>query len=249
MNEIMNEKIRLQKLISMVGFCSRRRAEELISQGRVLLNKNVAKLGDKADQNDEIKIDGKLINLTKPNFLYYLLNKPKQTISTVKDPLKRTTVVDLIDTNEKIVPVGRLDYNTTGVLLLTNDNELVNKLTHPKYEIERTYRVRIDEPLTLKEFKEINKPVLVNGKYSNQIVDQVDTKSYLVTLHVGSYHHVKELFKVFNRKVLGLKRISYANLTVEKLPEGAYRELTLKELKDLKTIIAKNEAKIKQNNE
>lgn len=245
----MNEKIRLQKLISMVGFCSRRRAEELISQGRVLLNKNVAKLGDKADQNDEIKIDGKLINLTKSNFLYYLLNKPKQTISTVKDPLKRTTVVDLIDTNEKIVPVGRLDYNTTGVLLLTNDNELVNKLTHPKYEIERTYRVRIDEPLTLKEFKEINKPVLVNGKYSNQIVDQVDTKSYLVTLHVGSYHHVKELFKVFNRKVLGLKRISYANLTVEKLPEGAYRELTLKELKDLKTIIAKNEAKIKQNNE
>ncbi|WP_338822977.1 pseudouridine synthase [Mycoplasmopsis felifaucium] len=244
----MAELIRIQKLLAQAGIASRRSVETMIEKGLVKINNNIAKLGDKATINDEIKINNKIINLDKPNFVYYLLNKPKKTISTAKDPLKRTTVVDLIDTDQRIVPVGRLDYNTTGVLLLTNDLELVNKLTHPKYQIKRTYRVRINEPLTLPEFKQINKGVIVNGKMSHQIVDQVDTKSYLVTLHVGSYHHVKELFKALNKEVLTLKRISYANLTSEKLPEGAYRPLTLKELKDLKLIIKNNEENLKIKN-
>lgn len=237
----MDEPIRIQKLIAQTGYDSRRNIEKLIEKGLVKINNKIAKLGDKATINDEIKINEKIIQLTIPDFVYFLLNKPKKTVSTVKDPLNRQTVVDLINTDKRIVPVGRLDYNTTGVLLLTNDTELVNKLTHPKYEIKRTYRARIDTPLTLSEFKTLNKGVLVNGKISNQIVDQVDTKSYLVTLHVGSYHHIKELFKTVNRTVLDLKRVSYANLTCDKLPEGAYRKLTLKELKDLKTIVRNNE--------
>ncbi|QSF13711.1 pseudouridine synthase [Mycoplasma sp. Mirounga ES2805-ORL] len=231
------ELARLQKIIAASGFCSRRRAEELIKDKRVTVNGNIASLGDKASVDDEIKVNNKLIVIKKNNFEYFILNKPRKTISSSNDEHNRQTVVDLINTKSRIVPVGRLDYNTTGVLLLTDDLEIVNKLTHPKYEIERVYRVRIDTPLTLKEFNELNSGVGVNGKMSYQVVDQVEEKSYTVKLHVGSYHHVKKLFEHFDRKVLNLKRISFANLKVDKIAEGTYRKLTLKELKDLKAII------------
>lgn len=241
-----NELVRVQKLIAQSGFCSRREAEEYITKGKVFINGLKAQLGSLASINDEIKVKGKILNLIEHKLEYFILNKPKKTVSTSKDPQKRKTVVDLIDTNQRIVPVGRLDYDTTGLLLLTNDLEMVNKLTHPKYEIERIYRVRINEPLTLKEFKEINKGVMVNGKISHQIVDQVEAKAYTVKLHVGSYHHVKELFKAFDRKVLALKRLQYANLKVDKIPEGMYRPLKLKELKDLRHIIRMQKAKLIQ---
>ncbi|UUD35117.1 pseudouridine synthase [Mycoplasmopsis caviae] len=242
----MKELVRVQKLIAQSGFCSRRKAEEYIEKKLVKINGQIAKLGDRASEEDEIKVNNKLISLQKPNFVYFILNKPKKTISSVKDPKKRTTVVDIINYPERIAPVGRLDYDTTGAILLTNDWEMINKLTHPKYEIQRTYRVRIDSPLSLKEFKLINVGLMVNGKFSKQVVDQVDTKSYLVTLHVGSYHHIKELFKALNHSVINLKRLSFANLTVEKMPEGSFRTLTLKELKDLKTLISLQEKKLCQ---
>ncbi|EIN14902.1 Ribosomal large subunit pseudouridine synthase B [Mycoplasmopsis agalactiae 14628] len=244
----MSELVRVQKLIAQSGLMSRRDAEKMISKGLVFVNGIKSSIGDKASINDEIKVNGKILNLTKNTvFKYYLLNKPKNTITTAKDPKGRHTVIDLIGTSERIVPVGRLDRNTTGVLLLTTDYELVNKLTHPKYEIERVYRARIDSPLTLKEFKELNAGVEIDGKMSYQIVDQVDTKSYLVSLHVGSYHHVKKLFEKIGHNVLTLKRVSYANLTVDKLPEGMYRELTIKEVKNLKLLVEQQEKKLCQN--
>ncbi|UUM19073.1 pseudouridine synthase [Mycoplasma sp. 1018B] len=245
-----NNLIRIQKLIAQSGFCSRRKAEELILAKKIKVNGSLAQIGQLVSVNDQITINNQIINLNNQNnFVYFLLNKPKKTITTTKDPFKRKTVIDLIDIPYRIVPVGRLDYDTTGVLLLTNDLEMVNKLSHPKYEIKRIYRARINEPLTLKEFKLINKEVLVNGKISKQIVDQVADKSYTVELHVGSYHHIKELFKVFNKKVINLKRIQYANLTTEKIPEGYYRKLKLKEIKDLKTIIRIQEERLKKINE
>ncbi|WP_027120416.1 pseudouridine synthase [Mycoplasmopsis lipofaciens] len=240
----MKELIRVQKIIAQSGYCSRRKAEEYISKGLVKVNGVIIELGAKAQINDEIKVNDKLISIPENNFVYFLLNKPKRVVSTVKDPQGRQTVVQYIDTNERIVPVGRLDYNTTGLMLLTNDFELVNKLTHPKYEIPRTYRARIDSPLSLSEFKKINSGIELDGKISHQIVDQVEEKSYLITLHVGSYHHVKKLFEKLNHKVINLKRVSYANLKVDKIPEGAYRKITLKELKDLKNIIRKQEQKL-----
>ncbi|CAL58774.1 Ribosomal large subunit pseudouridine synthase B [Mycoplasmopsis agalactiae] len=244
----MPELVRVQKLIAQSGLMSRRDAEKMISKGLVFVNGIKSSIGDKASMNDEIKVNGKIINLTKNTvFKYYLLNKPKNTITTSKDPKGRHTVIDLINTSERIVPVGRLDRNTTGVLLLTTDYELVNKLTHPKYEIERVYRARIDSPLTLKEFRELNAGIEIDGKMSYQIVDQVDTKSYLISLHVGSYHHVKKLFEKIGHSVLTLKRVSYANLTVDKLPEGMYRELTIKEVKNLKLLVEQQEKKLCQN--
>ncbi|MGV2393805.1 UNVERIFIED_CONTAM: pseudouridine synthase [Campylobacter lari] len=241
----MSELVRVQKLLAQAGIASRRKIEEYISKGLVKVNGKVCQLGDKATINDEIRFNKQIINLNKIEYVYYLLNKPEKVISTAKDPKGRMTVIDLINTKERIVPVGRLDYNTTGTMLLTNDLELVHKLTHPKYEIPRTYRARIDSPLTYREFMTLNEGVMVNGKISHQIVDQVEHKSYLITLHVGSYHHVKELFKAINHKVINLKRVSYANLNVDKLPIGTYRKLTLKELKDLKSTVRQAEIKIK----
>ncbi|WP_029513252.1 pseudouridine synthase [Mycoplasmopsis primatum] len=234
----MSELVRVQKLIAQSGFASRREAEKLIEQGKVFVNSKIVHLGDKATIDDEIKIGENVLNLTKnTNFKYFLLNKPKNTISTVKDPAGRKTVVDLINTDERIVPVGRLDRDTTGALLLTTDYALVNKLTHPKYEVERVYRARIDSPLTLKEFNQMNSGIELDGKISHQVVDQVDTKSYIISLHVGSYHHIKRLFESLGHVVISLKRISFANLTVEKMPEGTYRELSTKEVKKLKLLV------------
>lgn len=222
---------RLQKIIAQAGIASRRKAEELISQGLVKVNGNVAKLGDKATFKDQITINGQPIS-QKEDFVYYVLNKPDRVISTAKDPEGRVTVTQLIDEPRRIYPVGRLDYDTTGVLLMTNDGELAHRLTHPSYEVLRVYRARITRPLTEEELAFLNSDkVIINGKPSKQKVTKVDTKSYMVVLHVGTYHHVKELFKTVDTEVLQLKRVEYAGITVEGVPVSGYRRLTVKEVR------------------
>ncbi|MCT4469651.1 pseudouridine synthase [Mycoplasma sp. HS2188] len=243
------DKEKLQKVIAHTGLISRREAEKLIAQGKVSVNGVIAKIGDRVLTTDEIKINNKQLAIVNDKIVYYVLNKPKKTVSSAKDQFNRQSVVDLVPDTYRVVPVGRLDYNTTGTIILTNDFEMVNKLTHPKYEIPRTYRARINEPLTYKEFMTLNEGVMINGKISNQIVDQVENKSYMVTLHVGSYHHVKKLFEAVNKKVINLKRVSYANINVDKMPEGTYRNLTNKEIKDLKNLIRLQEEKITKNSE
>ncbi|MCS4536529.1 rRNA pseudouridine synthase [Mycoplasma sp. CSL7475-4] len=243
------DKEKLQKVIAHTGLISRREAEKLIAQGKVSVNGVIAKIGDRVLTTDEIKINNKQLAIVNDKIVYYVLNKPKKTVSSAKDQFNRQSVVDLVPDTYRVVPVGRLDYNTTGTIILTNDFEMVNKLTHPKYEIPRTYRARINEPLTYKEFMTLNEGVMINGKISSQIVDQVENKSYMVTLHVGSYHHVKKLFEAVNKKVINLKRVSYANINVDKMPEGTYRNLTNKEIKDLKNLIRLQEEKITKNSE
>lgn len=240
------EKIRIQKVIANAGFCSRRKAEELIVQNRVKVNGELATLGMLIDAiSDKITIDNKLINTKKEDFVYYLINKPPKTICTSNDPFNRKKITDLIETNKRIFTVGRLDYDTTGVLFLTNDGDFAYKLTHPKFNIIRKYRARINEPLSNEEYKTVNKKILINGILSEQIVEQIDKKTYLVSLKLGTYHHVKEIFKYVNKKVINLKRIEYAGVTVEKMMIGQYRKLTINELKRIKTLIHLNEEKIK----
>lgn len=230
---------RIQKIISQSGFCSRRNAEKLIEQKRVKVNNVLATIGQLASFDDEIKIDNKAIN-SKEEFVYFLINKPQKTICTLNDPLGRTKVTDLIDTNKRIFPVGRLDYDTTGALILTNDGDLSYKLTHPKFEIIRKYRARLNESLQKNEINILNQPVMINGSISKQVVEQVDKKTYVVTLHIGTYHHIKELFKTVGKKVISLKRIEFAGINVEKMMLGQYRKLTFKELKSLKNLVQKN---------
>lgn len=232
---------RLQKILSQAGIASRREAEIFIKSGRVKVNGKVAELGSKASFNDHILVDNKPIK--KENLVYFVLNKPKGYVCTLKDPEGRKIVTDLINTPHKIFPVGRLDYDTTGVLLLTNDGDLSNKLTHPKYKITRNYRARLNLPLTKSELKKLNETLIINGKPSQQIVLPIEgaPKSYEVILHVGTYHHVKKIFESVNKIVINLKRIAYAGITVEKIPVGEYRKLNLKEIKNLKLLTSREE--------
>ena len=233
----LKEGIRINKFLSQCGFSSRRQAEELIKNKKVIINNKIAILGQKIYEKDIVLVNQKQIEI-KQEKKYYLINKPKKTLCTLKDNFNRQIIIDLIDDDDYLFPVGRLDYNTTGVLLITNDGELAHKLTHPSYNIKRVYRARLDQSLSKKELFFLNSnKVTINGKNSKQIIEQIDKKSYLVTLWEGSYHHVKKIFEQLNKKVYDLKRIEFAGLTCEKMPVGSYRSLKIHEIKLLKKIV------------
>lgn len=227
---------RIQKLISQAGVASRRKAEEYIKAGKVTVNGKRVKLGDKATFQDQIIVNGML--LAKQDLVYYMINKPRKTICTLSDPAGRPIITDLINDDRHIFPVGRLDYDTTGTLLLTNDGDLANKLTHPSYGIVRVYRARLIEPLNKEDLDFLNSDnVMLDGRQSIQTVEQADTKTYIISLTVGTYHHVKRLFELCDNYVSSLTRIEFAGLThVGKLSKGDYRKLTSNEVKWLKSL-------------
>ncbi len=228
--------------MSECGVASRRKSEELIKKGEVYVNgRQITELGFQVSSKDEVIVSGKEIK--KEDKEYYLLYKPNKTVSSVKDEKGRTTVVDLIESKAKLFPVGRLDYDTSGLLLITNDGELSNILTHPKYEIERVYEVKIDGLIKGNEIKTLENGIVINNiktkkcKIKLKKLDKNNKKSYLtVKLEEGKNHEVKNLFAYFNYKVLKLKRIRYAFLTLDNLKMGEYRRLSIKEIKDLKSL-------------
>ena len=230
---------RLQKYLSSCGVASRRKSEELILNGKVKVNGVVVReLGIKVSDNDIIMVNG--VTLKKQEKEYYLLYKPEKTICSVSDDKGRVCVVDLIDTDEKIFPVGRLDYDTSGLLLLTNDGEITNKLTHPKGNVEKTYYVKADGIVTKEELTTLEKGIMLDGVKTKRAyaklkkVDKKNKKSYVeLTITEGRNHQVKNMFNYIGHKVLKLKRISYAFLTLDKLSTGEYRKLTIKEVKQL----------------
>lgn len=234
--------MRLQKYMSECGVASRRKSEELILKGEVYVNgRQVTELGFKVSPKDEVIVLGKEIK--KEDKEYYLLYKPNKTVSSVKDDKGRTTVIDLIESKSKLFPVGRLDYDTSGLLLITNDGELSNILTHPKYEVERVYEVKIDGLIKGTEIKILENGIIINNEKTKKCkiklkkLDKKNKKSYLtVTLEEGKNHEVKNLFSYFNYKVLKLKRTKYAFLTLDNLKMGEYRRLSMKEIKDLKNL-------------
>lgn len=234
---------RLQKYLSTCGVASRRKSEELILAGKVKVNgKVITELGTKIKQNDIVSVNDAIVNKEKKE--YYLLYKPEKTICSVKDEKNRVTVVDLIPTDEKIYPVGRLDYDTSGILLLTNDGELTNKLTHPKGNIEKTYYVKCDGILTNKDIDTLEKGILLDGVLTKKAkakikkVDKKNNKSYAeLTITEGRNHQVKNMFNFIGHKVIKLKRTQYAFLTLDKLSIGEYRKLSIKEVKQLYSLI------------
>ena len=168
---------RVQKVIANLGYASRREAERLIQDGKVLINGNVANLGDKVTTSDIIKIEGVTLDKTKSNDkVYYLLNKPRGVVSTSHDEKGRKTVVDLIDTDKRIYPVGRLDYDTTGALLLTNDGELTNKLIHPKNKVEKVYLAKIKGIITGTDINKMKNGLVIDNQKTSPC--RVKLKSY-----------------------------------------------------------------------
>ena len=232
---------RLQKYLAACGVASRRKSEELILAGKVKVNGKIIKeLGIKVSDKDDIEVNGTFVR--KEEKEYYILNKPEKTICSVSDEKGRITVVDLINTKEKIFPVGRLDYDTTGLLLLTNDGEITNKLTHPSGNIEKTYYVKADGIMNIDEIKQLEKGIMLDGVMTKKAkaklrkIDKRNKKSYVeITITEGRNHQVKNMFAALNHKVLKLKRIKYAffNLDELNLSIGESRKLTIKEVKKL----------------
>lgn len=231
---------RLQKVIASYGYTSRRKAEELIKHGKVLVNgKVITELGTKVDSTDIISIDGVIIN-SDVKHEYYLLNKPRQVISSASDKEGRITVCDLINTDARIYPVGRLDYDTTGLIILTNDGDFANLLMHPSFEIEKTYMAKINKIMDKDDINMLKKGVLVDNRKVEIKRFKVRKKDFAkntslveITIVEGRNHIVKKLFEAMHIDVLKLSRIGLAFLTLDNLKSGEYRNLTIKEIKKL----------------
>jgi 23S rRNA pseudouridine2605 synthase len=235
-NEI--EGIRLNKYISNSGICSRREADVFIKAGSATVNgKLVTEMGYKVSLGDEVRFDGSLINQEQKR--YVLLNKPKNYITTMEDERGRKTVMELIEnaTKERIYPVGRLDRNTTGLLLFTNDGELAKKLTHPKNNIQKIYHASLDKKLSNSDLIKISEGFMLDEK--RVVVDEI---SYVVNqpktevgvkIHSGRNRIVRRIFEHFDYSVEKLDRVIFAGLTKKDLPRGHWRHLTEMELNTL----------------
>lgn len=231
---------RLQKVIASYGYTSRRKAEELIRKGKVMVNgKIITELGTKVEANDVISIDSVIINKDVKQE-YYLLNKPRQVISSVEDKQGRIIVRDLINTDARIYPIGRLDYDTTGLIILTNDGDLANLLMHPSFEVEKTYVAKVNKVLDKDDIKKIKSNIVVEGRkvvikrFKIKKKDfEKNTSVVELTIVEGRNHIVKKIFASMNIDVIKLSRVGYAFLTIDNLKSGEYRNLTIKEIKKL----------------
>ena len=238
---------RLQKVIAASGIASRRKAEEMIQQGRVKVNgQTVKEMGVKVSTQDRIEVDGHEIN--KEEKVYFLLNKPKRTICSVSDDKERDTVVDIIDCKERIFPVGRLDYETTGLLLLTNDGEFANGLMHPRNHIRKTYEVAVKGVLTDGMCALLEKGIeLEDGKtlpaevFVLQRSEKKNKTVLQITIQEGRNRQVRRMMEFFNCEVTRLNRIQYAFLDLGNLRQGQYRKLRMFEVRKLMSIANKND--------
>jgi len=238
-----NKYYRLNKFIADSGVCSRRKADDLIVAGKVTINGRVVnKLGTNVKATDFITVNGNPIK-ARTKLVYILLNKPKNTISTTSDEKERNTVLDIVQTRSRVFPIGRLDRNTTGVLLLTNDGELANRLMHPKYQIERIYKTRLDKPLTEKSASLIASGIKTEDFQSSPcelLIDIKDKSKVTVVLREGKNHEIKKMFEHFHYDVKKLERTMFAGISVRGLRQGEYRHLKKTEVNHLKKLTGLN---------
>ena len=234
-------EIRLNKYISNSGICSRREADTYIKSGSATVNgKTITEMGYKVKIDDEVRFDGSLISPETKK--YVLLNKPKNFITTMDDERGRKTVMDLVGgaTKERIYPVGRLDRNTTGLLLFTNDGEMAKKLTHPKHNVRKLYHASLDKKLAIKDLQKIAENFVLEGK-----MVFVDAISYIenqsktevgIEIHSGRNRIVRKIFEHFGYKVVKLDRVIFSGLTKKNLSRGHWRHLTQQEINNLKML-------------
>lgn len=235
---------RLQKFLANSGVASRRKCEELILQGKVKVNGNlVTELGTKIDsEKDKVEFNGKVINMRKEK-VYILLNKPIGYVTTVKDQFDRDTVMDLVKgVNERLIPVGRLDMYTSGALMLTNDGDFVNKITHPRNEIDKTYNVTVVGIVSEGEIEKLKNGVEIDDKtYKTRpakvkilkIDDEKNLSRLQITIHEGKNREVRKMCEAIGKRVLALHRAKIGNITVKDLKLGKWRYLSTKEVESL----------------
>ena len=235
------EQIRLNKYIADAGFVSRRKADELIISGVVKVNKKVVtELGTRIPHDADVVVNGKTIFVSH-KYLYILLNKPKNCITTTSDEKGRKTVMDIVKIEDRVFPVGRLDRNTTGVLLLTNDGELANILTHPRYKIQRTYTAKLDKVLQPQDAQKISQGVDIGENIVTSpcevFINPENRHKIIITLTEGKNHEVRKIFEALGYQVLSLDRKYYHNLSTKGLARGKYRFLEKSEITELRKVI------------
>ena len=232
------ETIRLNRYIANAGVCSRREADKLIEAGEVKVNgKVVTEMGFQVKPGDEVKHKNK--KLKREKLVYVLLNKPKDFITTTSDPEERRTVMDLVKSacDERIVPVGRLDRMTTGLLLFTNDGDMAKKLTHPSHQIKKLYQVELDKRITENDFNLVAEGVKLEdglAPVDDVAVISPDGKTLGIEIHIGRNRIVRRIFEHLGYRVVKLDRVMYAGLTKKDLPRGKWRFLTQREVSRLK---------------
>ena len=223
------KKYRVQKLICNSGYCSRRKAEELIDKGKVKVNDKIINLGARAKESDKIYVDGKLLKCEKK--VYLMFNKPIGCVTALRDA-KYKTVMDYIKIKERIFPIGRLDYNTSGLLLLTNDGDYANRIMHPRYETNKKYVTLLDKKMPDKDMKNIEKGItLEDGRTSPAKIKRIKEKEYEITIHEGKKRIIRRMFNTLGYTVKSLKRVRVGKLDLGDLKEGKFRELNEEEIK------------------
>ena len=228
-------KQRLHKILAASGIASLRKSEQLIAEGRIQINGQVAKIGDFADQDvDVILADGNRVSIQQKR--YILLNKPTGYVTTVSDPHGRPTVIDLIDVRERVYPIGRLDVDTEGLLLLTNDGEFAQKMAHPSFEIEKTYRAELSRPLTEECEALLARGVkLDDGPTGPALIKVISARRRRVdiTIHEGRNRIVRRMFASVGSPVIRLRRTRFGTMSINEMPKRAWRDLTLTEVASL----------------
>lgn len=240
------EKIRIQKIIADSGYCSRRKAEELMTKGRVKLNGHPVKPGDKATVRDIITVDGERIYIPKTKkYLYIMMNKPRGYVTTMNDELGRKCVTELLDgIEERVYPVGRLDRNSEGLLLFTNDGNFANSIMHPAKQIAKTYRVTVRPDINDEQLVALSDGIELDGRKTLPATVVVKDKEpgrvvLLITIKEGRNRQIRRMCEAVGLEVARLRRISIGPLRLGMLKPGSYRELTADELRSIRNAIGK----------
>ena len=241
------ERLRLQKIIAVTGYCSRRKAEELISAGRVKINGRPCKLGDKAGAKDIISIDGENLMISrKKRFYYIMLNKPRGYVTTMSDELNRKSVSELVkDVSERVYPIGRLDKNSEGLLLFTNDGKFANDIMHPSGHIAKIYRVTVRPKITDEQLVRMSEGIEIDGRKTLPCVINVLTNEngrvvLQMVIREGRNRQIRKMCEAVGLEVARLKRTAIGPVKLGMLKPGAYRELTNEELRALRSAISKS---------
>jgi 23S rRNA pseudouridine2605 synthase len=228
------DSVRLNAYLARAGIASRRGSDELIKAGRVTVNGEPGELNTYVDPRDRVEVDGQLV--AAQQLTYVLLHKPKATVTTARDPQGRRTVLDLVDVHERVVPVGRLDADTTGALLLTNDGQLAHRLAHPRYGVEKVYEAEVDGNPTPEALRKLQDGIELEDGFTAPTRARLLSPSTLeLVLHEGRKHQVKRMCEAVGHPVLRLHRSRYAGLTLEGLEPGTWRELEPSEVSRLRT--------------
>ncbi|NLD79249.1 MAG: rRNA pseudouridine synthase [Mollicutes bacterium] len=238
---------RLQKVIAASGYTSRRKAEELISKGKVMVNNEiVTELGYKVNSKDEIIIEG--LKLEKEEFEYYLFNKPRGVITTTKDEKGRKTVMDFFESNKRLYPVGRLDYDTTGALLITNDGEFANLMSHPSQMVNKIYLAKLEGIINGEAINKIKDGIKIDGSmiYPSRVKlkrkDKKTNTSFVeIIVHDGKNHEIKKIFEAVGYRVEKLTREAYGPFCLETLKSGESRKISAYDIKKIKNELKRND--------